>query len=469
MSDLISAYKLLHQGTLALSRAEQQGIRVDVELCQHEINRLERRINQFDRRFRRSDLAKEWGKTFKSKTNYTSDHQLRTVLYDVLNIKPTKMTEGGKGSTDEEALRQIGITELDYLLRKRKLEKLIGTYLKGFLREQVDGYLHPSFMLHTVVTFRSSSADPNLQNIPKRDKEALQITRSVLFPRPGHILLEIDFSGLEVCISCCYHKDPEMLRYLHDPSSDMHADQAYIIFILNDYDHLIKKAGFKRISEFYTLRQAAKNGFVFPEFYGDYYGNCASSLACGWGKLPSGKWSHGQGVPMPNGGTLSDHLIKHNIRSLEKFTKHVEDTEYKFWNERFKVYNRWRKQWYADYQEKGYFDMTTGFRCQGVMRRNDAINYPVQGAAFHCLLWTLNKVDGIIQKERLDSRIIGEVHDSMLIDAHPEELEHVVETVRKVACEELPKAWPWIIVPLSVEVEAAPIDRPWSEIKPLQV
>ena len=68
-----------------------------------------------------------------------------------------------------------------------------------------------------------------------------------------------------------------------------------------------------------------------------------------------------------------------------------------------------------------------------------------------------------MQKENWDSRLIGQIHDSILLDVHPDELEHVIETVRRVATVELPKMWKWIIVPLAVEVDVSPVDGSWAD------
>lgn len=467
MTSLQDAYNLLHQGSVALARAELHGIRVDVDYCNAEIERLGRKLRQYERRFKASDLAKEWRRRFGAKTSFGSSTQLQTMLYDVMGIKPTKLTSSGKGSTDEEVLRRIDIPGLQYLLRSRKIKKIRDTYLKAFLREQVDGVLHPSFSLHTVSTYRSSSQNPNFQNIPKRDKEAMRICRRALIPRPGHQLVEIDFSGLEVSIAACYHKDPEMLRYLNDPGSDMHSDIAMQAYLLDPYKDKIKEAGsIKRIKELAVLRGAAKNGFVFPEFYGDFYAPCAVYMACNWGELPEGRWRPGQGIPMPDGDRLSDHLIRQGIKSLDDYIEHIRDLEDDFWGRRFRVYAKWRKRWFHRYQRNGYFDMYTGFRCKGVMTRNEAINYPVQGAAFHCLLWTFIETDRVSQEEGWDTRLVGQIHDAMVLDVLPDELDHVVSTVRRISCQELPKAWEWIIVPLDVEVEVTPVDGSWADMEP---
>ena len=97
------------------------------------------------------------------------------------------------------------------------------------------------------------------------------------------------------------------------------------------------------------------------------------------------------------------------------------------------------------------------------MRRNEVLNIPIQGSAFHCLLWSFIEIDRISREEEWDSRLFGEIHDEMLIDTHPEELEHVKGTVERVTTVELPKAFPWIIVPLKVEIEEHPVDGCWAK------
>ena len=60
---------------------------------------------------------------------------------------------------------------------------------------------------------------------------------------------------------------------------------------------------------------------------------------------------------------------------------------------------------------------------------------------------------------------MGQIHDCVLVDAHPAELDHVVDVVERVSTKELPEAWSWIIVPLEVDVEVCGMDAPWSEKK----
>ena len=450
----LQAYRLLHHGIIALARAEQNGIRVDLDYVTKQKQEITARINQLETNFKNTNFYKRWEHSTKNAININSNPQLSHYLYNVRKIAPARITESGQGSTDEDALQQLNIPELNDLLEIRKLKKIRDTYLDSFEREQVAGYVHPFFNLHLVRTYRSSSDHPNFQNIPIRDEESMQITRKALYPRPGNQFLEADYSGLEVRIAACYHKDPVMLKYINDPKSDMHADMAKQLFMIDKFD--------KSIPAHATLRNATKNGFVFPQFYGDYYKNCASYLACDWGKLPQGKWKSKQGIVL-NGGTLSDHFIAKGIKSLDAFTEHVKKIEDNFWNDRFKAYRVWKDKHYAQYLKNGYVDLLTGFRCHGVMSRNDAINYPVQGAAFHCLLWSFIELDRISQSENWDTRLIGQIHDSIILDVNPAELDMVIRTIHRVTCKDLPIAWDWIKVPLDVEMAICPVDGNWSE------
>jgi DNA polymerase-1 len=345
---------------------------------------------------------------------------------------------------------------IKHLVGAAKLSTVRNTYLKGMLRDSVDGWIHPNYNLHLVQTFRSSSDHPNFQNIPKRDKEQRDLVRSVVFPRLGHQFLCSDFSGVEVRIAVCYHKDPNMLRYIKDPTTDMHKDMAVQLFKLDDLDK--KNSGDKH------LRQAAKNGFVFPQFYGDYYGNNAVILMEYAKTCPA----------LSNGGTILEWMAEQKLVKLnrdggvvnyDRFIQHVKDVEHDFWYKRFKVYQAWKEEFYARYQRDGYLDLLTGFRCSGVMRKNEVINYPVQGAAFHCLLWSFIELSSKLKDLQYDSRLVGQIHDDMIVDAHPDELNDVAKLMEHITCKRLPEHWDWIIVPIEIETSKSEVDAPWGSTK----
>jgi len=455
------AYQLLHDGILALQRAEQVGMRLDMDYAREKEQELTIRINALEKEFTQSKFYRHWQHSIGGgKVNINSNDQLAKYLYGVKKIQPVKLTDTGKGSTDDDALQQLNIPELSILLEIRKWKKARDTYFSQFLREQVNGRIHPSFNLHTVVTYRSSSNNPNFQNIPKRDKEVMQIIRGAIFPRIGHQLMEVDFSGLEVMIAACYHKDPTMLEYITNPANDMHGDVASQIFKIRKFN--------RKTPEHAHLRSATKNGFVFPQFYGDYYRNNAISLFQ-WVNLPPGKIKPGTGVKMPDGGYISDHLLSVGFRGYPDFEKHLQDVENDFWNNRFPVYKKWKDQWHANYQKNGHFDSLTGFKFQGLMKRNDAINYPVQGAAFHCLLWCFIEIDKELSRRGLQSRLIGQIHDAVVLDVYPPELKKVCHIVKRITTRALREEWDWIIVPLSVEADLGDVNGSWATLKPFEL
>lgn len=468
------AYHLLHDGILAFARAERQGMRIDVDYVNKKSAFLDRKCKFLESEFKKTAFFKDWQKSQKETVNIRSSKQLGDYLYNVKGIRINKRTTSDQGSTDAEALKDIGIPELESLIEIKKLEKVRDTYLKNFLRETVDGYIHPFFNLHTVITYRSSSDRPNFQNLPKRDEESMKIVRRAIFPRPGHQLMEFDFSGLEVRIAACYHKDENMLKYLRDPSSDMHGDMAKQLFKMDNFNKKIEGHSF--------LRQAAKNGFVFPEFYGSWYKNTAKDLVVKWGGLSEHeKWKMGQGAIIDTIGKefrpyyLSDHLISKGIKSLgtvEKvdgrwvatgYYKYVQEVENDFWNNRFPQYKDWKELHWELYKKYGYFTTKTGFMCSGLMSKNDAINYPVQGSAFHLNLKTFITTDKLIYDEKLDTRLVGQIHDSIIADVNPDERDEFARKVYDIATKKIPELWDWIIVPLDIEAEICPVDGSWAE------
>jgi len=447
------AYLLLHKGLLALARAERQGMRIDVEYCQRKMIHLARKIKHLQSQFMESKLHAIWQRIYEKNVNLQSDPQLTKILYTIMKIKPTKLTDNGQGATDEEALKQLGIPELEKLIEIRKLLKVRNTYLSAFEREQVNGILHPFFNLHTVITYRSSSQSPNFQNIPKKDAYSMKLCRQAIYARPGHYIFSIDYAGIEVRMACIYTEDEKLIYdTLH---GDMHKDMAIELYMLNGLDK--SHRGEK------NLRQGGKNGFVFPEFYGDYYGNCAIGLLK-WAEISELKDGTPALAHLANKGLIT--LNKEGVvKNSDKFIEHVKNVEDMFWNERYRTYNKWKNTWWNTYQKKGYFDMYTGFRCSGVMNKKDACNYPFQGSAFHCLLWSFIRADEVAYAEGWGSKLFGQIHDEMLLDTHPDELKMVSGRIQQIMCKELPEAWDWITVPLEVEADVCEVDRPWSEKK----
>lgn len=456
----LDAYDLLHTGSIALAQVEANGMRIDEKFLQQTIKDTERKIKDCEAKLIADEIWRTWRKVFSGRAMLGSREQLGHVLFQMMGYECKEYTRTGRPKVDESALEAVNHPFVKEYLRWGKLNKVRGTYLEGIRREVVDGYLHPSFNLNLVRTYRSSSDTPNFQNLPIRNPEFAEIVRRCFIARKGHRIVEIDYGGLEVRIAACYHRDPVMIRYLTDPSSDMHRDAAMDCYLLEG----------KQVSK--QTRYAAKNQFVFPEFYGSYYKLCAVDL---WDSIDRLKLR----VRMPGdekeetGPTLKQHLRSKGIKKLGTcdpeihsvpgtFEHHIREAEERLWK-RFSGYAQWKLDWWNQYQEEGGFSLKTGFRINAVHKKNDVLNYAVQGASFHCLLWSLIRLQKWLTKTQMQTVIVGQIHDSLILDVHCDEFEEVLTRVKDVMSIQLPKAWDWIIVPLEVEIEACPVGGSWFE------
>jgi len=450
------AVELFRQGSLAFADIHENGFCVDVPYCEKQQKHLERRMKWLDNSMGKTTIGKEWRKKF-GRIDWESDDQLRYILFDYLAEKSTKKTKKGNKSTDATVLDRLGKQHpmLKDLSTRRKLSKCHGTFLKGIMENQVDGVLHGMFSLMVVKSFRSSSSKPNFQNFPIRNPMQSKIIRRAFIPDEGNMLMEIDFSGAEVRVAACYHQDPEMIQDILDPLRDMHRDMAMECYMLDP-----TTLGAKGSKTYKNLRYCGKNKFVFPAFYGQYYAQLGLAL---WEAIEDLDLVTATGLP------LHEHLERKGIRTYSAFEKHIEKVENDFWNRRYRVYNQWKKKWYKNYLKRGYFDSFTGFRYEGVFKRNQVINFPVQGSAFHCLLWSLIRLNKWLQQKQMDSCLIGQIHDSILGDVAPYEKDAYIKKALQIMSKDIQKEWKWLIVPLEVEVEATPINGSWYEKEEIKI
>jgi DNA polymerase I-like protein with 3'-5' exonuclease and polymerase domains len=137
--------------------------------------------------------------------------------------------------------------------------------------------------------------------------------------------------------------------------------------------------------------------------------------------------------------------------------------EKNFWNERFPVYNQWRKDWYSAYTKKGHFQSLTGFNYTGAFRRNQVINLPVQGSASHLKLQALVNLQEELVRSKMDSRLILEIHDSVIGLVKDEEFDDYCQLMQEQMVRRVNQQFPWLAVPVKIEVEASPSGGSWHE------
>ena len=450
-----SGYQLFQQGSITLAEMECNGIRIDTDYINRAQKQLNVKIQKLTVRMQKDEVYRIWKRKYGVKMNFGSREQLGDVVFNELEGTHGTRTKTGRYKADKAALENIDLLFLRRYTKLEQFKKASSTYLKGIQRHvDSEGFIHPFFALDTVRTFRSSSTDPNLHNIPVREPFIKKLIRRGFIPRePNRHIVEHDFSGIEVKTAACYNHDPTLLRYIRDKKSDMHRDMCMQIYHLtiNEYTD--------------ALRHCAKNKFVFPEFYGDWYINCAKSL---WNVV------HQLHLKTKTGEDVYKHLRRHGITKLGRctpgetplphsFEGHVKRVEKDFWENRFRVYTEWKWDWWEDYLDRGFFDTLTGFRIAGAMDRKKVINYPIQGSAFHCLLWCITRINKLLRKYKMKTKLIGQIHDSVIGDVLHRELKDYIEIAHQVMTIDLRKHWSWIIVPMDVDAEVSPMGRSWFE------
>jgi len=407
------AYELFHPGVLALSDMEMEGIPVNVEYYQDTQAKLEKRLIFLEKQILRTPEAKLFKSKMNREINPASPDDLKKLLFEFLGIKSVKKTAGDNESVDKDVLESLDIPFAKDLVKKRKLDKLKTTYIDGILDLQVDRKLHPNFNLHLVRTYRSSSDSPNFQNLPKRDKESMAMVRGGIVPSPGNMIAEADYGGHEVGILTCYSKDPILMKERKE-GTDIHQEWADFLQ-LKGFDTKI-------------MRFDAKNAMVFALFYGSYFKNIHADLVSrGYVDLP---------------------LMR------------VQKAEQEFWR-KYRGVKKFQEGLIASYKKNGYVEMMHGFRRRGFLTKNEIVNTVIQGTAFHLLLWSVNRLNQIMKEENWKSRLIGQIHDSIIEDIFPDEKEHVLSTTQRVMTKDILKDHPWINIPLISEISLTEIDGAW--------
>ena len=432
------------EGSAALADVEQHGMKIDVDYLDRAILWTGEKIRELENALREDEIFKTWRKIYGSDSDLGKRDQLSDIIFGQLGHKPVLFTKTGKPKTDEEAFEHLDIPFVKKWLDHEKLKRLRTTDLIG-TRRQTDrfGFLHPFFHLHFATTYRSSSSDPNFQNKPNRDQRLAKLIRQAFVPRSDeYCLIEADYGALEFRGAACFWKDPAMVAYASDESLDIHRDIAMEVYILTKSE--VSKA----------VRSEAKNKFVFPTLYGSWYKNTGKNL---WQAITRSKLTRADGV------CLFEHLRQKGISSETQFIEHVKKVEESF-NQRFSHWSNAKDEWWDSYLKNGEFPLMTGFVCRGIYSYNNLMNTPIQGPSFHLMLWSLIEVNKWLKKYKFKSRVIGQIHDSLAIDAYVPELQDVLNALDRYMRIEVRKHWDWVVTPLLVEVDVAFTN--WFEKKP---
>lgn len=450
-------FDLFMRGVYCLAKTQSNGLPVSLPQVESAKVTISQKYAEAYQSVMSAPEVKLWTK---GSFSPTSNKQLEELLYDVLKIDPP----GGARNVQESTLSKIDIPFVKALLEMRRWIK-IQEFMDGFVREMVwddeaqSWLIRPNFNISSGAddkdggprTFRSSSDSPNFQNIPKRDVEATAILRSIFRLPAGWKWKEYDYKGVEVSGGACYHKDPNMIVYLTDPTTDMHRDTACDLFFRD------KKTFLK------CERKGAKNGYVFPTFYGATPKSMAPAM---WDAMSPETRAHIAEVGHVDYWSKPFNRMVHlkGITTLEAWNEHVKQMDKKFWGERFPVYDQWRHEEWDHYQEIGYVTLYTGFRCYGPMGFTECANRRIQGTSFHILLQALIWVVEEMENQGFESLIVGQIHDAQIGVIKDDEESRVDEIIRKNGTQRIVEQWPWIIVPLTIEHDASKSGGTWAEM-----
>ena len=434
---------LFIEGSLALADVQIHGINVDAKYYKQAHIDLEKEIISKEKELSNYPECEQFKKVYGYSPNLGSSKDLSALFFKVLKLTSPKKTDKGNQSVDAEVMSKLNTPLAKAITDLSRIKKVDGTYLSQFIREiDEDGRLHPFYDITNVKTYRGSSNRPNFQNIPMRNEEAKRISRSGIKPSKGYKILDFDYAAIEVRMGACYTKDPVLISYIQDETTDMHRDTAADIFKLKP----------SKVTK--MLRFFVKNGFVFPVWYGSYYKNCATNI-----------WKECANLNTADGISIIEHLlsvgvVKSKGTALESFINHVKKVEKDYWY-KFKVFKRWQEGRYRHFEKTGIVELLSGFRCQGYLGRNEIINYAFQGTAFHCLLWSLTQINGEFKDRKMDSKIIGQIHDCAVIDCAPGEEDEVRKLCTEISTERIKEQFTWLNVPLAIEWEGTETDGNW--------
>jgi DNA polymerase-1 len=348
--------------------------------------------------------------------NVASPKQLQVVLFDELKLPKTKKIKTGY-TTDAESLdwlhQKSGHPVLTSLLRIRETKKL-GTTVEGLIAEIAkDGRIHTHFQQTVAATGRLSSTGPNLQNIPVRTEEGRTI-RNCFIAGKGYVgLLTADYSQIEMRIMAHLSNDEKLLKAF-ESGEDLHATIAGEIF------------GVKAHDVDPEMRRQIK-----AMSYGLAYGLSSYGLSAQLDISP------------PAAQDLMDKYFERfgGIRDYLKVV--VEDARKVGYTETIMGRRRYLP------------DLMHDNRQRREVAERMALNAPIQGSAADIIKLAMLKVQAAIEKEKLSSRLLLQIHDELIVEVVKGEEEKITTLVKR----EMGAAYP-LRAPLDV---SAGLGLTWHE------
>jgi len=358
-----------------LAKMELEGIALNVEMLNNFSVELTNKLTLIATKI--YDLA---GVQF----NISSPKQMGDILFEKLQLsKKPRKTKSGQYATSEEELLKLKDTHLiiDEILSFRGIKKLLSTYVDALplLVNEKTSRIHTTFNQSVASTGRLSSVNPNIQNIPIRNELGMKVREAFIPRNDNFTLMAADYSQIELRIMASLSKDEGMLAAFNN-GIDIHAATAAKVY----------KVSLEEVDR--TMRSNAKS-----VNFGIIYGISAFGL------------SQNIGVNRKE----AQEIINNYFSQFPKVKEYM--------------------QWSIDQaRDKGYVETIMGRRRylndinarNGMIRsmaERNAINAPIQGSAADIIKIAMIEVDKEMEKKKMQSKMLLQVHDELVFDMHKSE------------------------------------------------
>ena len=391
-----------------LFHMEKSGVKVEAEALRIYGEQLGGRIVQLEK-----EIYEMAGETF----NINSPKQLGVVLFDHLSLPNGKKTKTGY-STAADVLDKLAP---DYpvvasILEYRQLAKLKSTYADGlaaFIRPE-DGRIHGKFNQTITATGRISSTEPNLQNIPMRT-ELGRLIRKVFVPEDGYVFVDADYSQIELRVLAHCSGDAELIQAYRE-ARDIHRITASQVF----------HTPFDEVTDLQRRNVKAVN-------FGIVYGISSFGLS--------------QDLSITRKEAAA--YIERYFETYPGIKTFLDDTVAHAKEEGYVVTLFGRRRPVPELSSSNFMQRQFGERV--------AMNSPIQGTAADIMKIAMIAVDRELRERQMQSRLVLQVHDELLIEAKKEELSEVQEILKR--CMEQAAS---LDVPLEVDMHTG---ENWYEAK----
>ena len=346
--------------------------------------------------------------------NINSPKQLGSVLFDTLLLPAGKKTKTG-WSTNADVLERLRGKHpiVQQVLDYRMLTKLKSTYADGLLKVIApDGRIHSHFRMTVTATGRLSSTEPNLQNIPIRKELGAEIRR-MFVPAPGMVLVDADYSQIELRLLAHIYGDETMRRAFRE-GADIHRATAAQVF----------GVPFEEVTALQRSRAKAVN-------FGIVYGISAFSLAQDIGVFQSEAKAYMEAYLEKYAGV---HAYMKSVVEQARQDGYVST-----------LFGRRRSL--PELKSSNFQQRAFGERV--------ALNMPIQGTAADIIKLAMVNAARRLRAEQLQARLILQVHDELIVESPVQEAEQVAALLK----EEMEQAVS-LSIPLTVDVK---IGSTWAE------